>query len=87
MDNSGLKNIYESGTTTLNFIKLLIIMDIFVVLVVAALKSSLFDIINSALFWSAVIIFFVYREHFRSRMRNLTGFEDWETIKSEFEGS
>lgn len=87
MDLPGIKNIYESGITALNFIKLLITIDIFVVLVMAVLKSSPAHIINSALFSSAVIIFIVYREHFRSGTRNLTGIEDWKTIKSRFEGS
>lgn len=87
MDNPGTKNVYESGITTLNFIKLLTITDFFVVLLMAVFNSRLFDIINSTLFWSGVIAFFVYREHFRSKIKSLTGLQDWESIKAIFSQS
>lgn len=87
MDSSGIKKIYESGITARHFIRLLIVIDVFAVLVLAALKSGLFDTINSAMFWSTVITLFIYRENFRSGMRNFTGIKGWETNRSEFEGS
>ena len=70
MVNLEIKDIYESGVTILNVIKTLILLDILVVLVVALLNSRLFGIINSTLFWIAVILFFAYRAHFRARIKN-----------------
>lgn len=87
MDSSGIKKVYESSIAARNFIRLLIVIDVFAVLVLDALKSGLFDTINNAMFWSTVIIFFVHRENFRSGMRNFTGMKGWETNRSEFEGS
>ena len=81
-----IKDIYESGVTILNVIKTLILLDILVVLVVALLNSRLFGIINSTLFWIAVILFFAYRAHFRARIKSLVRLEDWDSIKEKLSG-
>lgn len=84
MDKLGIKEIYDSGVSALNFIKMLIVLDILFVLVSAMLNSKLFDEINSILFWSAVIVFFGYRAHFRSKIRGLIGLDDWAPIRTMF---
>ncbi len=79
-----IKAIYKKGLVNISIIKGMIVADVIVVLFIALINSTLIDIINSTVFWSLVITFFVYRENFRKKMKNLVGLQDWVSIEQMF---